>query len=454
MHDCSSATNNVSRPSLIPGSMPEVAIPSQANAKHGSFHRWWNKARTSLVWMFAIGFLLRAAYILLLHTYHFKTADDHFGFGWEMGRVARALVSGQGFSNPLTGSTGPTAWEPPLYPFLISGVFQVFGIYSNASAVVLLLINSVFSALTAIPIFLIGRRCFGERVAVWAAWFWTLFPYVMYWCTRWIWETSLSALLLTVLVWLTLDFENREGIKYWALFGLLWGAAVLNSPVLVAFLPVSGLWVWYQRRRHGKASLAGVALALLIFIACLTPWTIRNYQVFGRLMFVRDNFGAELRLGNGPGADGTWMFYLHPSGNIYAMNQFRSMGESAYIQMRKRQAIEFIKEDPGRFAWLSVKRFIYYWAGPPRDDVWWIAATRNSLFLASSVLLFWGLGRAVRRRKPGAWLLVLVFMSFPAVYYLVFPHPRYRHPLEPLIFLIGIFLISEAELHGRPIGER
>jgi hypothetical protein len=33
-----------------------------------------------------------------------------------------------------------------------------------------------------------------------------------------------------------------------------------------------------------------------------------------------------------------------------------------------------------------------------------------------------------------------------------FPHPRYRHPLEPLIFLLGIFLISEATVHGKPIG--
>jgi 4-amino-4-deoxy-L-arabinose transferase-like glycosyltransferase len=401
--------------------------------------------------MFVVGFALRAAYILLGHTYKFRLADDHFGFGWEMGRVGRAIATGYGFSNPFDGLTGPTAWEPPLYPYVIGGVFKLFGVYSNLSAIVLLLINSIFSALTAIPIFLIGRRCFGEKIAVWAAWFWVLFPYVMYWCSRWVWETSLSALLLTTIFWLALDFENRDGIKSWALFGLLWAIAVLNSPVLASFLPISGLWAWYHRWKRGKPSLGGVVLASAIFIVCLTPWTIRNYRVFGQVFFVRDNFGEELRLGNGPGADGTWMYYLHPSSNVFALQQYRSYGEKAYIQMRRQQAVNFIRADLGRFAWLCTKKFIYYWDGPPRADAWWIEQGRHSFLLATSVLLFWGLGRALRKHKPGAALFLLLFLTFPDVYYVAFPHPRYRHPLEPLIFLLGIFLISEAEIHGRPI---
>lgn len=434
--------------------MANLTTPVQqtADTSTTAFRHWWAAARTSFFWMFVVGFALRGAYIFLGHTYKFRLADDQFGFGWEMGRVGRAIASGYGFSNPFDGLTGPTAWEPPLYPYAIAGVFKLFGIYSNMSAIVLLLINSLFSALTAIPVFLIGRRCFGKKVAVWAAWFWTLFPYVMYWCTRWVWETSLSALLLTVIFWLALDFENRDGIKPWAQFGLLWGIAALNSPVLVSFLPISGLWAWYHRSKKGKRSLGGVVVAALIFIACLTPWTIRNYRVFGRFFFVRDNFGVELRLGNGPGADGTWMAYLHPSASIFALRQYQTMGEGAYIKMRRQQAVDFIKQDIPRFSWLCTKRFIYYWSSSPRPGVWWSVHGRRSLFLTSSILLFWGLGRAVRKRKPGAGLLLLLFLTFPIVYYVVFPHPRYRHPLEPLIFLVGIFLISEAEIHGRPIG--
>src|ERR1700685_394584 len=113
-----------------------------------------------------------------------------------MGRIGAAIASGRGFSDAFGAPTGPTAWEPPLYPYLTAGVFQVFGIYSRASAFVLLTINSVFSALTCIPIFLIARRIFSEKVAVGAAWAWALLPNVMFWCTRAVWETSLAALLL------------------------------------------------------------------------------------------------------------------------------------------------------------------------------------------------------------------------------------------------------------------
>ena len=54
------------------------------------------------------------------YSIRFRTADDHFEFGWEMGRIARALASGYGFANPFNGHSGPTAWTPPLYPLIIA----------------------------------------------------------------------------------------------------------------------------------------------------------------------------------------------------------------------------------------------------------------------------------------------------------------------------------------------
>src|SRR5205823_8918953 len=141
----------------------------------------------------AIGFALRFGAILLLHTYRYRTAEAHFDFGYEMGRIAEAIALGQGFSNPFQAPTGPTAWEPPLYPYLTAGIFRIFGVYSNASALALLTINSAFSALTAIPIYLIGKRTFGPKVAMWSAWMWAVLPFTMYWSTKWVWETSLSA---------------------------------------------------------------------------------------------------------------------------------------------------------------------------------------------------------------------------------------------------------------------
>ena len=268
----------------------------------------------------------------------------------------------------------------------------------------------------------------------------------MYWCTRWVWETSLSALLLALIFLLTLEMQEKDGLMPWVCFGLLWAIAALNSPVLLSFLPVSAIWAWRRRSKLGRRSFHGIILASLIFFACITPWLLRNYRIFGEFVFIRDNLGAELRLGNGPWAYGTWMYYLHPTQNNYAMQQYEKMGELAYIAERKRQALGFIQDDPSRFLRLSLKRFIYYWAGVPRSsEIPQLAQTKNSLFLASSVLAFWGLGRALRKRKFGAPLFFWLILVYPAVYYIVFPYPRYRHPIEPEIAILGVFLITEAE---------
>ncbi len=424
------------------------AQSAAAASRTGALYRLldkWVRIRTSFFWMVSIALVLRLGWIILGHTYKFKPADNNFGFGWEMGRIGAAIASGRGFSDPFGAPTGPTAWEPPLYPYLIAAVFHIFGIYSRTSAFVLLTINCIFSALTCVPIFLVARRIFSEKVAVGSAWTWALLPYVMFWCTRWVWETSLSALLMTTIVWLALTTEAREGLRPWAEFGLLWGVAALNSTVLIAFLPAAGLWAWYRRAKLRKPSLRGVCLSSVVFIASVVPWTARNYRTFGKFIFIRDNLGAELRLGNGTGADGTWMQYLHPTQDMYAMRQYQAWGEWGYIENRKRSALNYMEADYPRFAGLCVKRFIYFWAGPPRlAQIWWLAQMKNSLFLASSVLMFWGLARALRQRRPGAWLLFWLILLYPAVYYVVYPGQRYRHPIEPVIAILGVYLLTEA----------
>jgi 4-amino-4-deoxy-L-arabinose transferase-like glycosyltransferase len=415
--------------------------------------RWWANARTSFFWMLVIAFAVRFGYIVIGHTYRFhsdkkivaiQANKKDFDFGYEMGRIGRSLAQGQGFSNPFNETTGPTAWEPPLYPFLIAGVFRMFGIYSRASAIVLLSLNSIFSALTCIPIFLIAKKCFSEKVAVWTSWTWVLLPSVIFWCTRWVWETSLAALLLAMIFWLTLNLEEKNGMKLWLRFGLLWGVGALTNTALLSFLPVSGLWVWYHRAKLGKRSLGGVILASLIFAACVAPWLARNRHTFGQFVFIRSNFGAELRLGNGPGADGTWMDYLHPTKNVFEMRRYQELGELAYVAERKREALAYIRENYPRFAGISLKRLIYYWSGLPKaSENPALPFFRNFLFLASSVLAFWGLARALLKHTPGAWLFLWLVLSYPLVYYFVFPHPRYRHPIEPELGILMLYVISE-----------
>jgi 4-amino-4-deoxy-L-arabinose transferase-like glycosyltransferase len=397
------------------------------------------------LWLLPLSFLLQIAAIGVLHQYRSRPGHDNFEFGWEMGRIGRSIAQGHGFSSPYDGDTGPSAWEPPLYPFLIGGVFRIFGIYTRASAWVLLSINSLFATLTCIPIFLVARRTFDESVAKWSAYAWGLNPYVWYWSIHWIWDTTFTPLIMACLFWLALELQDWPGWRGWVLFGGLYGVGALANPTMLAFLPFSGLWIWRQRYRRGLPSFGGVAVSSVVFFLVLTPWVVRNYEVFGRFVFLRDDFGLQIRLGNGPSADGMLMAYLQPNLNKLELEKFQRMGELAYAESCKRMTFDWIRAHPARFAVISLKRFFYYWNGVPRPTSSLSPVDfHTSAFLATSVLALWGLGRALRQKRPGAWLFAGLVLTYPTVYYFVFPHARYRHPIEPELVILIVFLLLEA----------
>jgi 4-amino-4-deoxy-L-arabinose transferase-like glycosyltransferase len=400
--------------------------------------------------MALLSFVLQVAAIGVFRQYHTRPGEDNFGFGFEMGRIGRSIALGQGFSNPYGGNTGPSAWEPPLYPYLIGGVFKIFGVYTYASAWVLLSINCLFAALTTIPVYLIAHKLFGPRVAIWSARAWALNPYVWYWSIHWIWDTTFTPLILALIFLISLQLAAPEkdawpGWQGWISFGVLWGVGALANPTMLAFLPFCGLWVWRQRYEQSSSSLGGVVLSSLIFFLVLSPWLVRNYEAFGRVVFIRDDFGLQFRLGNNHLADGMLIATLQPNLNKLELEKFERLGEIAYEADCRRLAFEWIRAHPGHFAVISIKRFFYYWNGVPRPtDSTAPWDFRSSLFLASSVLAIWGLIHALRQKRPGAWLFAGLIATYPTAYYFVFPHARYRHPIEPELVILAVFLICEA----------
>jgi hypothetical protein len=54
---------------------------------------------------------------------------------------------------------------------------------------------------------------------------------------------------------------------------------------------------------------------------------------------------------------------------------------------------------------------------------------------------------AWRRRKSGVGLFLWLILFYPLVYYVVFPHPRYRHPIEPEMGMLIVFGIVGSEEH-------
>ena len=412
--------------------------------------------------IFAVAFLVRLIYITLAHSYRFHPLMDHFEFGWEAGRVGRSLALGRGFADPFVPSgTGPTAWLPPLYPMMIGAVFRVFGIYTPVSGWVLLAINSLFGAATVPAIYEMAMRCFGggeysqrgRKIALWSAWIWALYPATMQYSVRWIWETSLTTFLVAWVLVVTLRLRGIAEIergtaggewRLWVCFGLLWGLIGLSNATPLLLLPVCVVWVVAGVRGRRRA-LAGAVLAGLVFAACLAPWTWRNWQVFHAFVPIRSNFGAELWVHNGPEDNG------FPRGIVvFSQPELRSyagMGEIAYVRERGEWAKEYIRSHPGRFLRLTLERVDWFWMNLPHplEDHPFTEAVREATFGFLSVTGWLGLILAIRRGIPGAWLFAAAFVLIPVTYYFVTVGARFRHPLEPLLVMLSVYLFASAK---------
>jgi hypothetical protein len=434
--------------------------------------------------MFWAGLSVRVLYILLVHTYRVRPEEDHLQFAWEMGRIARALATGFGYADPFTGHSGPTAWSPPLYPLLIAGVFKIFGVYTAASAFVLLVINSIFSAATSSVIYEIAARCFRHtgrerRIALWSGWLWALYPAAMQFAVRWFWDMCITTFLFSKIIAIALRVRGvgqdplpgesqpqtqtdsqtnsqagtqtgTQATTLWAAFGILAGLVVLLNSTLLLFLPVCGLWMLlgaFKSKAHVLPAMLRGLLASVLTLACLAPWVIRNYTVFHALIPMRGNLGAELHQSILKEHEGfPWGATIPVCEVCPVFQQYRQMGEYAYVRREGELARQEIRAHKLRFAAYTLKRFYFFWVSVPKppEKGFLIEAGRevNYFFLSLSGLL--GLALALRQRIPGAVLFLWAFLLVPLPYYFITVQARFRHPLEPIIAILTVFLFQSA----------
>src|SRR5579863_1542146 len=278
---------------------------------------------------------------------------------WAFGLIARSLVTGHGFGNVFAPNTGATAVLPPVYSYLLAGIFRIFGIETKASVLAALSLNSLFSALTCIPVFLIARKAFGERVAKWAGWGWVFSPYGIYYGADWAWSTCLVTLELAWLFWWAWRLEDSSRTRDWLLFGLFGGLAALTEPVVLAVVPLLGLWTVYRRIRTNVPWKSPMVAAALAALAVMSPWIVRNYELFHRFIPVRSGFGLELYIGNN-GYSQRWVnSALHPNHNDAELSEYERVGEVAYMQHKSEQAKAYIRAHPRWFLWMTCRRIIY-----------------------------------------------------------------------------------------------
>jgi hypothetical protein len=203
---------------------------------------------------------------------------------------------------------------------------------------------------------------------------------------------------------------------------------------------------------HRARALRDASLAALIFLACLAPWTWRNCQVFHAFIPMRGNLGAELYMGNGPGSTGLLMEYDHPFQSPEQLRHYANMGEVRYVAMRGDAARAFIAAHPAHFAADVARRVYLFWFGVPQPSgpPWYVEAGRTLNFGFTSLAGLMGLALALRRRVSAAGLFAWAFVLLPLPYYLITVHARFRHPLEPLLCILGVYLFQSATPAARP----
>jgi hypothetical protein len=247
------------------------------------------------------------------------------------------------------------------------------------------------------------------------------------------------------------DRKREVGRGLWFVLGVLWGLIALTNASLLFCLPAMMVWIaWPELRswRLGRGTLVGMVLTCVAFGAVLAPWVVRNERVMGSPVLTRDNFGVELYESTLERNDGfPWGTTVPLWTGDPEYKQYVRMGEIAFAKMRGDEAKLRIRTRPGRIAKWTLDRFLFFWDGTPHATSGHLANEflRQLSYSFLSVCGLLGLALMLRRRVKGAGLFALIFLLAPLPYYLVTVQPRFRHPMEPLIAVLAVFLFRSAE---------
>ena len=360
----------------------------------------------------------------------------------ETGNIALSLAQGHGFSSPWWQETGPTAWLTPVYPWMVSIAYRIFGIHTPHAFYALVLLNIIFSAATCVPIYFIAKRIAGVGAGSGAAWLWAVFPNAILIPYEWIWDTSLSALTMATILWATLELTDRQRSRDWILYGTAWGLALMINPWLGSMLPVLLGWAAYRGMRNGDLRLMRPLFALGIAILCCVPWTVRNYIAFHKFVPLRSNFPLELWLGNNENFDENSQIVPAADPTKEEIRKYVRMGESAFMAEKWRSATLFIRTHPRLEAALWGCRFVATWTGEERplesfqdteSSLVRVVLVTNFLIAVGALL---GIVVLIRRRSIYAFPIAMFPILYPLVYYATHTSLRYRHPIDPVLLIL------------------
>ncbi len=350
----------------------------------------------------------------------------------ELGAIVFSLEQTGEFADPYLLPTGPTAHIAPVYPYLLSLISRLTGLLSNAGDMKMLLLVLVGSLLVAMLPWFSDRFGLGRQAGFIAglAWAWNIS-----------WPDYGEYLAGFVIGLLLVAFLHR-----WTGYRITWQASLLlglgvgvalhlQPAILTVVLGCLAFELCWGRRRLQRTYLGVLILAALL--ACL-PWAWRNYKTFDTLVFIRSNFGLELRMGNSPGALATFEemdvqgHYLHPRVDINEARKMQDLGEIEYMRGAQRDALTWIVSHPAEFLWLTLQRIANVWIGPIHRPL------GIPPVLGLTILAILGLWRSFRAISiPQRAALIIPLVTYPFTYYFFAYMPRYRQPIDWILVVLA-----------------
>lgn len=363
---------------------------------------------------------------------------DERDYNW----LAKSILGGNGY---VDAGGRPTAYRPPGWPLILSGIYSLWDRPLAAK-----LFNALAHAGAAWLLAILAARI-TPRGRVFAPLLLLLYPLNLHAASTLYPQTVGSVLLLAIL--LLLD-NRRRGVAAAAAAGVLFGLLVLAIPAFLLVVPLilAGSWITDRRR---PALFAGRSAMLLLCAALVVaPWTLRNARVLGGFIPVSTNSGKNLLLGNSENT--------RPNSGVnvglkHYRDEVRGMNEPETDARLRQLAVEWICNNPGTAAKLYVLKALNYFNFRNELFVKSEQNRRNEIIMFLSyypllalALLRLGLYRRYRISAAEAKLYLLYFgNAFASAVF--FTRLRFRVPFDPLLIaIVAVFvgLLARAMVSG------
>ncbi|HEY1379430.1 MAG TPA: hypothetical protein VGF55_21690 [Gemmataceae bacterium] len=361
--------------------------------------------------------------------------NDVGHLGAEYDRIAAALVDGRGFADPFPARTGPTAWMPPLFSWILAALRWDAGGDLTFIKTAVVVLQDLTLVATGWLVIGVARQTGGSvRLATLlflgglVFYFRQCFQFTHDW---WVVLAALDVLLAGLVWWRPLQGSLRSAAGW----GVVGGLLALASPA------VGFVWAWLagiEGRRPGRR----LALAAAVAAAGLTvsPWVVRNYLVFGRFIPIKSNLAFELYQSQCVQQGGVLhdpIFAFHPYvGHNAALTEYARLGETAFMDRKWQQFAQAVRANPTDFLERVWNRFVeatlVYVPFNASDEIrrpwrtWWARLVYPLPFVCLVGLLL-----TARWVAPGRIQAVAVgtYLAYLMPYVLVSYYERYKVPL-------------------------